>query len=324
VNKLISLPIVLLASLTLTGCSLVNNAIVPKWEQSQPGEWNQEVADFLPKGSYLVEGCVMPIRDSEVCVQGDDPTVKGYVNFVDEIDGKGCESKYEASFLPPGASPLYFTVVRSANERAYQQQTFESGEKSEWTDATDMSLVIDWIIGFNPFVLSGAATGISDNSAQGILCSVQLLPRFMNLVDDQLVYDLDRVRATDNALNDRLISAPVDAAGIEGRSRDLLLNSLSKRYASVDESSMSLTEDFIVKLVNRPIYLTKNSDKSFEIIQQTVDNDLLVKLTFTPTSKQVVEKVPGVKSEQKVIDEIATLREQGVTQEQIVKTILGL
>lgn len=328
-NKILTTSLLGVTSLLLTSCvTLAEN--LPS-SAPELGEWDREVDEFLPKGPYLVEG--------EAYYKGEENkpylTINGYVNFVDEIDGVGCESQYDGVFggddfpeFGAGLTMVEYTTIRNPGERAWRDladdwledpNVNQRSEPKTWHDVV-YTRPPDTFAYFIPDWAASGWMGISDGSADGLLCSIQLLPRYTSLVDGQLVGD-----ATENTkLNEvklyREFEQIADACGVTGYEKTKALNYLTRtglRELSKNEEGWSLWE-------GKTLTITKLPDNTFEIKQENLDDGRTFKLKFTPTEKQTVEKVSGVKSEEKECEEADELRAEGYEGSELLRKLWGL
>lgn len=327
-NKILTTTLLGVTSLLLTSCvTLAEN--LPS-SGPELGEWDSEVAEFLPKGPYLVEGKAYG-KGKE-----NDPyfTINGYVNFVDEIDGVGCESRYDGVFgdgvtaFTSGLTVVEYTTIRNPGERAWRDLPVgwtedpninKKSEPKTWYDvvATEPP---DLFSGFIPDLVSTGWMGISDGSADGLLCAIQLLPRYTSLIDGQIVGDDAEITKLNEVKLYRAFEQTADACGVSGYEKTKALNYLTKTglyELAKGEDGWSLWE-------GKTLTITKLPDNAFEIKQENLEEEIAFKLEFTPTEKQTIETVSGVKSEEKECEKADELRAEGYEGSELLRKIWGL
>jgi hypothetical protein len=127
---------------------------------------------------------------------------------------------------------------------------------------------------FSPGILEGAGTGE--------LCSIPVMPRFMNIEGDNLIFDKVKTKAAVLAARARWAEKFIDATGLTGKDRDKYI----KLLLEVSESDYStLTKEM-------SITISKNEKDQIEIKQTSDDSEgFMVVIRLTPTETRAVEQV---------------------------------
>ena len=268
--------LLLTAAVAVSACSSTST-----WTAPLPPDADPAVAAVMPKGTYTVSGGLTlggkPVYELE-----------GFVDFGTKPDGIKCESEHTitdvsaASTATKDGRQLVSRAVRAAGgPEWYADATGRDAESSEqnleWRDITDQGAPTLPLLFTPSIVASDLSNGVFQGAGNGWLCSIGVMPRFMQLDGERLVFDVDRVEAIMAAGRGRWIEQFLTAAGVSGRQYD----DVAEKFADLTEVSYSsLIKDAHLVILN-------SADGSFEIVQFKNDKPI-VTLTFTPAEDRVV------------------------------------
>jgi hypothetical protein len=313
----------LLAVTVLTGCT---TPTVPVWEAPEPGARDENISALLPQGAFTVIG---EWNKGDVPLTG----LEGYVNFGSQPDGKDCSADYTLSDLNnPGKLnisedqtleiPSKVRVVHNAGGSTWYRD-ISSLSSDTFAGIPDATKPVTWADSSNPaapvlpmmfipaIIAADWNPGISVGAGTGELCSIPIIPRFMKLDGERLVFD--NVRANATALTGRAHWAQmfVDATGLEGTERT---ETIEKIVSETSNTWDSLMEGHSVQIV-------KEANGVIEIVQTREGTEAYVLLRFTPTEPRTVEQITAQTYFEALGQEIKKL---GVSGRQFVRDALGI
>ena len=313
----------LLALSVLTACA---TPTAPAWEAPQPGARYEAVAALLPQGTFTVTGAWS---------KGDEPltAIEGYVNFGSQLDGQDCSADYTLSDMRnPGKLklsedqtldiPSKVRVVHNAGGLTWYRD-ISTASSSTWAGITDVGVPVIWADSSNPsapvlplmfipaIIASDWNPGISEGAGTGELCSIPVMPRFMELDGEQLVFDKARAAATALTGRARWAQMFIDAAGLEGTERTETIEKLTAETASSWENIME----------GQTIQIIEDDTGAVEIVQTREGSVGTVRLLFTPTEPRAVEQIVATSFFEDLRQEIEKL---GVGGRQFIRDQLGI
>lgn len=268
--------LLLTAAVTISACSTTST-----WTASLPPDADPAVAAVMPKGTYTVSG-VTSLN------QGDVYRLEGFVDFGIKPDGIDCEAEHTitdvsaTSAAAKDGRQLVSHAVRAAGgPEWYADATGRDAESSdknlEWRDVADATAPNFPLLFIPSIVASDLSNGVFEEAGNGWLCSIGVMPRFMQLDGARLVFDAERVEATMTAGRSRWIEQFLAAAGVSGRQYD----DMAEKFTDLTEASYSsLIKDTHLEITNL-------ADGGFEILQFKNDKPV-VTLTFTPAEDRMV------------------------------------
>jgi hypothetical protein len=268
----------LTATIAISACSATS---ISTWSAPLPPDADPAVAAVMPKGTYTVSGG-LSIGGHLVY------ELNGFVDFGTAPDGTECEADYTVTDLKYSSD--YTKVertrswhgVRVVGDPEWYADTSALGTDAsrsnlEWKDANDASSAHRSFLFTPSIVASELSSGVFEGAGNGELCSIGVIPRFMRLDGEQLMFDAARVTATMAAKDGHYISQQLAAVGVRGGRYDELAEKLTELYGI----------GYDALLADRYLTLSDHSDGGFEIVQvwKGVPD---VTLIFTPADDRVV------------------------------------
>jgi hypothetical protein len=268
--------LLLTAVVTVSACSTTST-----WTASLPPNADPAVAEVMPKGAYTVSGG----STSGGVIMFE---LEGFVDFGSKPDGVECEADYTTtvasrfSAAAEDGTILATRAVRSAGKTEWYSIASSRGEDSrgarlEWRDAEDPGASYPPLLFFPWFISSEGSNGVFEGAGNGLLCSIGVMPRFMELKGDRLVFDTKRVEATVASKNGRHVAQLLTTLGISGSRYDRVAEPLTKLYGL---GTGVLTGDPYLTIADY-------ADDGFEIVQFYLGKPSVI-LTFTPVEDRVV------------------------------------
>ena len=268
--------LLLTAAVAVSACSTNST-----WTAPLPPDADPAVAAVMPKGTYTVSGGLT--FGGHLVYE-----IDGFVDFGTAPDGTECEADYTVTDLKYSSDYTKVERTRSwrgvrivgepewyANASALGTDTSRSN--LEWKDANDSSSAHSSFLFTPSIIASELSSGVFEGAGNGELCSIGVIPRFMHLDGDRLVFDAARVTATMAAKDGHYITQQLTALGVGGRRYDELAEKLTELYGI----------GYDALLADRYLTISDRSDGGFEIVQvwKGVPD---VTLTFTPAEDRVV------------------------------------
>jgi hypothetical protein len=266
-----------LSLLLLTACSTPNAST---WVTPLPADIDKSVAALLPVGSFEVSGEYRTSTGSKI-------TLEGYVNYGSLTDGKVCEADYTLTNVTknteetPNIASLVH-VIHPKNGPAWYRNESIPTQPGRWYDSSSPYAPILTMLFAPSIVASDFSPGILEGAGTGELCSIPVMPRFMNIEGDNLIFDKVKTKAAVLAARARWAEKFIDATGLTGKDRDKYI----KLLLEVSESDYStLTKEM-------SITISKNEKDQIEIKQTSDDSEgFMVVIRLTPTETRAVEQV---------------------------------
>jgi hypothetical protein len=286
------------------------------WVAPEPGVRNEAVAAQLPQGAFTVSGGFY---------HGDDlrTAIEGYVDFGVSADGVDCVSDYtltdERDIDDPSSSvrgvrnaagPVWYREVSGSVAEDGTSELSFSGN-SPWFDGSDPSAPLLAMLFVPALVAADFSPGISEGAGVGTLCSIPVMPRFMSVDADRLVFDPDRVTATSTAGRARWVQKFIDAAGLQEPKRSDAIEKMLEMSITTWEMSITGTS----------VTITKGADGVVEITQTKDGTTGIVRLIFAPTQPRDVPAVAAKTFFDKVSEEIEA---SGLAPQRYVEDALGI
>ena len=269
-----------LSILTLTACG---SPAASTWVTPLPADIDKNVTEILPVGSFEVSG-------EYIAPSGTKTTIKGYVNYGSLADGKDCEADYmltnvtENTEQTPSIATLVH-VIHPKNGPAWFRNESDANKPGRWYDSSSPMAPMITMLFAPSIVASDFSPGILEGAGTGELCSLPVIPRFMDLEGDRLTFNEVKTKAAALAARARWVEKFIDATGLTGSEREKyikLLLEISEADYSTLTKGMSLT-------------INKNDNGQIEIKQLRDDTEgFMVVIRLTPTETRGVEKVNGV------------------------------
>lgn len=277
-KKIIAISFLLI--LTLTACGSPTKST---WVTPLPADIDKNVTDILPVGSFEVSG-------EYGTPSGIKTTIKGYVNYGSLADGKDCEADYMLTNVtknteqtPSIASSVH--VIHPKNGPAWFRNESNATIPGRWYDSSSPMAPMITMLFAPSIVASDFSPGILEGAGTGELCSLPVIPRFMNLAGDRLTFNEVKTKAAVLAARARWVEKFIDATGLTGSDRDKYINlllELSLGSYSTLTKGMSIT-------------ITKNDNGQIEIKQLREDTEgFMVVILLTPTETRRIEQVKGI------------------------------
>jgi hypothetical protein len=266
-----------LSLLLLTACSTPNAST---WVTPLPADIDKSVAALLPVGSFEVSGEYRTSTGSKI-------TIEGYVKYGTLADGKDCEADYTLNNVTknteetPNVASLVH-VIHPKNGPAWYRNESNPTQPGRWYDSSSPMAPMLTMLFAPSIVASDFSPGILEGAGTGELCSIPVMPRFMNIEGDNLIFDKVKTKAAVLAARARWAEKFIDATGLTGEDRDKYI----KLLLEVSESDYStLTKEM-------SITISKNEKEQIEI-KQTSDGSegFMVVIRLTPTETRAVEQV---------------------------------
>jgi hypothetical protein len=266
-----------LSLLLLTACSKPNAST---WVTPLPADIDKSVAALLPVGSFEVSGEYRTATGSKI-------TIEGYVNYGSLSDGKDCEADYTLNNVTknteetPNIARLVH-VIHPKNGPAWYRDESNPTQPGRWYDNSSPMAPMLTMLFAPSIVASDFSPGILEGAGTGEICSIPVMPRFMNIEGDNLIFDKVKTKAAVQAARARWAEKFIDATGLTGKDRDKYI----KLLLEVSESDYStLTKEM-------SITISKNEKDQIEIKQTSDDSEgFMVVIRLTPTETQAVEQV---------------------------------
>ena len=268
-----------LSLLLLTACSTPNAST---WVTPLPADIDKSVAALLPVGSFEVSGEYRTSTGSKI-------TIEGYVNYGSLADGKDCEADYTLTNLTknteetPNIASLVH-VIHPKNGPAWFRNESNPTKPDRWHDSSSPYAPMLTMLFAPSIIASDFSPGILEGAGTGELCSIPVMPRFMNLEGDRLTFDKVKTNAALLAARARWVEKFIDATGLTGKDRDKYIKLLIE---------LSLSEyPTLTKIMS--ITISKNENGQIEIEQTRDDSEgFMVVIRLTPTETRAVESVNG-------------------------------
>jgi hypothetical protein len=266
-----------LSLLLLTACSTPNAST---WVTPLPADIDKSVAALLPVGSFEVSGEYRTSTGGKI-------TLEGYVKYGSLADGKDCEADYTLNNLTknteetPNVASLV-RVIHPKNGPAWYRNESNPTQPGRWYDSSSPMAPMLTMIFAPSIVASDFSPGILEGAGTGELCSIPVMPRFMNIEGDNLIFDKVKTKAAVLAARARWAEKFIDATGLTGKDRDKYI----KLLLEVSESDYStLTKEM-------SITISKNEKDQIEIKQTSDESEgFMVLIRLTPTETRAVEQV---------------------------------
>jgi hypothetical protein len=286
------------------------------WVAPEPGVRDEAVAALLPQGAFTVSGGFYIGEELRTAIDG-------YVDFGVSVDGTDCVSDYtltdERDIDDPSSSvrgvrnaagPVWYReVMGSVAEDGTSELSFSGN--SPWLDGSDPSAAPLPLLFVPALVAADFSPGISEGAGVGTLCSIPVMPRFMSVDADRLVFDPDRVTAASTAGRARWVQKFVDATGLQEPKRTEAIETLLEMSITTWETSITGTS----------ITITESADGVVEITQTKDGTNGIVRLSFAPTQPRDVPAVVAKTFFDKVSEEIEA---NGLPPEDYVRDALGV
>jgi hypothetical protein len=268
-----------LSLLLLTACSTPNAST---WVTPLPADIDKSVAALLPVGSFEVSGEYRTATGSKI-------TIEGYVNYGSLADGKDCEADYTLTNVTknteetPNIASLVH-VIHPKNGPAWFRNESNPTQPGRWYDSSSPMAPMLTMLFAPSIVASDFSPGILEGAGTGELCSIPVMPRFMNIEGDKLIFDKVKTKAAVLAARARWAEKFIDATGLTGKDRDKYIKLLI-------ELSLS---DYSTLTKEMSITISKNEKDQIEIKQTSDDSEgFMVVIRLTPTETRAVEPVNG-------------------------------
>ena len=269
-----------LSILTLTACG---SPAASTWVTPLPADIDKNITEILPIGSFEVSG-------EYIAPSGSKTTINGYVNYGLLDDGKDCEADYmltnvtENTEQTPNIATLVH-VIHPKNGPAWFRNESDSTKPGRWYDSSSPMAPMITMLFAPSIVASDFSPGILEGAGTGELCSLPVIPRFMNLEGDRLTFNEVKTKAAVLAARARWVEKFIDATGLTGSDREKYINLLIE--LSLGDYS-NLTKGM-------SITITKKDNGQIEIKQLRDDTEgFMVVIRLTPTETRGVDKVNGV------------------------------
>ena len=269
-----------LSILTLTACG---SPVASTWVTPLPADIDKNVTEILPVGSFEVSG-------EYIAPSGTKTTIKGYVNYGSLADGKDCEADYMLTNVTENTEQnssiaTLVHVIHPKNGPAWFRNESDANKPGRWYDSSSPMAPMITMLFAPSIVASDFSPGILEGAGTGELCSLPVIPRFMNLEGDRLTFNEVNTKAAVLAARARWVEKFIDATGLTGSERDKyikLLLEISEGDYSTLTKGMSIT-------------INKNNNDQIEIKQLRDDTEgFMVVIRLTPTETRGVEQVNGV------------------------------
>ena len=275
----------LTATIAISACSATSTS---KWSAPLPPDADPAVAAVIPKGTYTVTGGMNMLPEGGFMYE-----LAGFVDFGTEPDGRECEAAYTTavarrfSATAEDGAVLATRGVRTAGETERYAVTSERGkdinEKGlEWRDAEDPSAGYLPMLFYPSVIASDGSSGVLEGAGNGLLCSIGVIPRFMQIDGDRLVFDAERVEAVMAAKNGRHVAQLLGTLEVSGSRHDRIAESLTELYGIGLDPGMG----------DPYLTLSNTTDGGFEIVQFYLGKPI-VTLTFAPAEDRVVPAPDG-------------------------------
>ena len=173
-------------------------------------------------------------------------------------------------------------VIHPKNGPAWYRNESNPTQPGRWYDSSSPMAPMLTMLFAPSIVASDFSPGILEGAGTGELCSIPVMPRFMNIEGDNLIFDKVKTKAAVLAARARWAEKFIDATGLTGEDRDKYI----KLLLEVSESDYStLTKEM-------SITISKNEKEQIEI-KQTSDGSegFMVVIRLTPTETRAVEQV---------------------------------
>lgn len=269
-----------LSIFTLTACGSPTEST---WVTPLPADIDKNVTEILPVGSFEVSG-------EYSTASGTKTTINGYVNYGSLADGKDCEANYMLTNVTKNTeqTPSLATsvhVIHPKNGPAWFRNESNATKPGRWYDSSSPMAPMLTMLFAPSIVASDFSPGILEGAGTGELCSLPVIPRFMNIEGDSLTFNEVKTKAAVFAARARWVEKFIDATGLTGSDRDkyikLLLEISNGDYSKLTKG-MSIT-------------ITKNDNGQIEIKQLRDDTEgFMVIIRLTPTEIRSVEQINGI------------------------------
>lgn len=231
-------------------------------------------------GSFEVSGEYRTSTGSKI-------TLEGYVSYGSLSDGKDCEADYTLTNVTknteetPNIASLVH-VIHPKNGPAWYRNESNPAQSGRWYDSSSpMAPMLTMLFAPSIFA-SDFSPGILEGAGTGELCSIPLMPRFMNIEGDNLIFDKVKTKAAVLAARARWAEKFIDATGLTGKDRDKYI----KLLLEVSES------DYSTLTKGMSITISKNINGQIEIKELREDTEgFMVVIRLTPTETRTVEQV---------------------------------
>ena len=269
-----------LSILTLTACG---SPAASTWVTPLPADIDKSITEILPVGSFEVSG-------EYIAPSGAKTTINGYVNYGSLADGKDCEADYILTNVTENTEQnssiaTLVHVIHPKNGPAWFRNESDANKPGRWYDSSSPMAPMITMLFAPSIVASDFSPGILEGAGTGELCSLPVIPRFMNLEGDRLTFNEVKTKAAVLAARARWVEKFIDATGLTGSEREKYIKLLLE--VSLGDYS-NLTKGI-------SITITKKDNGQIEIKQLRDDTEgFMVIIRLTPTETRSVEQINGV------------------------------
>jgi len=268
-----------LAAISLVACS---RSVPPEtsWTPTPAPASNPEVEALLPKGAFTVRG------ERTFPDNGNGRTsLEGFVDFGQATDGRDCEIDIVGTEMSE-SGPRKVRTVREAGGPEWVAEVTEDADPDAeaWRDLSDADAMPITML-FVPALVGGDWTpGMIEGAGTGVICTIGVMPRFMDVVNGELVFDAERSAAAYGAMRDRWTAQLRIATGSTGSDYDETLEPLD--ILGQLQPFASLTE-------GTKLRIEKTADGGFTLTQYRTDGDTTLVYVFTPAEDRTVSAPTG-------------------------------
>lgn len=268
-----------IAVISLVACS---RSVSPEtsWSPTPAPASNPEVEALLPKGAFTVRG----ERTFPASGNGR-ASLEGFVDFGQAADGKDCEIDIVGTEMLE-SGPRKVRTIREAGGPEWVAEVTEDAypDAEAWRDLNDIDAASVMML-FVPAMVGGDwSPGIVEGAGTGVICAIGVMPRFMDVVNGELVFDAERSAAAYAAMRDRWTAQLRIATGSTGSDYDEAFEPLNV---------MSQTQPFAFFTEGTQLRIEKTADGGFTLTQYRTDGEITLIYVFTPAEDRAVSAPAG-------------------------------